>query len=110
MQKPIFEKDTDQTSVPDGYSAYLLRWWWYVVEGKFCGIGVANDAPALDNESDYRSRLPNSLGEISRIFVRNDAPIDERVFELEAKPMPATLEECHPRYPDRKNLGNNSWE
>ena len=110
MPTRVFERDPDQTGVPEGYEAFSLRWWTMVYSGRASAVSLgANHAPAFDWEGEMRARLPNVPGEVSRIFVRAGGAIDPSVFELEATEVPSTLEECHPRYPDRKNLGNNQW-
>jgi hypothetical protein len=108
MTTRMFERDSDQTNVPDGYEAYSLRWWTMVYSGRTAAVSLgANEAPVFDWEGEMYARLPNSLGEISRIMVRVGADIEPALFELRARPIPRSLEECHPRFPERKNLGNS---
>lgn len=103
---PLFERDSDQSHVPDGFVAYRLRIWTTVIEALVDRVYLGeNQLPGLSIIDQSEQRLPEYPGEESRIFVRADSPIDERVFELHAEPIPKTLAECHPRYPTFVNLG-----
>lgn len=109
MSDLMFERDLDQAGVPAGYTAYVLRWWTMFYSGRVRAVSVgANGYPSFDWEEQTHSRLPNFVGETSRLFVRDDAKIDPAALQIQAKPLPASLEACHPRYPKKMNSGNNA--
>lgn len=105
--KPFIELDVDQANVPAGYEAYILRSWKIVYSGVADSIdGIAeNGLPHINWGQISEQRLPEYPGEVSRILAREGAVSDD-ALKVEAPPVPSTLAECHPRFPDRVNLGN----
>ncbi len=88
---PIFERDPNQDNVPDGHTAYLLRWWYSVFSGYVAEERFYNGLAHLTYERESEERLPASIGEVSRVFVRNTAPVKPAVFDIESKPLPKEL-------------------
>ena len=87
----MFEKDADQTDVPKGTVAYIVRCWGVVYTGIVSKIAVENGLPALTydtSEFGASARPAKHPSETSRIFVKNDADIDPAVFQIEAPPIP----------------------
>ena len=87
----IFERDPDQSGTPVGHVAYLLRWWRAVYEtGIVTKVAIGSfGLPHLSWNSGGSMRRPRYLGELTRVFVRDDAEIDPAVFEIDAGPIPA---------------------
>ena len=90
---PMFEKDPNQEDVPVGHVAYLLRFWTAIYdEGRVTKVALSGfGLPHLYFDSGGSMRRPKYAGEYSRLFVREDAPIDPRVFEIDAGPVPADV-------------------
>lgn len=84
----MFERDPDQTNVPDGHTAYTLRHWGRVYEGgSITKVGVwGNALPSLTVNFGMTERDSHFPKEVSRVFVRNDAEIAPQVFTLIARP------------------------
>lgn len=81
----MFERDPNQTNVPDGYTAYIIRWKYSFFSGNATNVTFDNGLPHVFWESNFENRPLAFPGEVSRIFVRSGATIDERVFGIPAQ-------------------------
>lgn len=87
----MFERDIDQSNVPTGTIAYVLRTWGVIYEGIVSRVSVENGLPALGydtSEVGASARPARYPSETSRLFVKEDAEIDPAVFEIMAPPIP----------------------
>lgn len=82
IQHRMFEKDPDQSGVPDGFTAYLLRWKYSFYAGNAATVTFEHGLPHVVWEGNFENRPLAFPGEASRIFVRTEAAIDERVFAI----------------------------
>lgn len=87
----MFERDADQSNVPAGTTAYILRTWGAVYEGIVSRVSIENGLPALGydtSEVGASARPARYPSETSRLFVKEDAEIDPAVFEIFAPAIP----------------------
>lgn len=80
----MFERDPDQSGAPTGCTAYILRAWGVIYDGIVSEVRVTDGLPHLRYISGTGTRRARFPDETSRVFVRNDAPIDESVFQIAA--------------------------
>lgn len=77
----MFERDSDQSNVPEGFEAFLLRAPGMLYKGRVTAVRVTNGLPHLIYEGDA-SAQPVAENVVSRVFVKLGAPIDPEVFQL----------------------------
>ncbi len=87
----LLERDNNQENVPDGCTAFLLRDSRWVAEGGVViGMSIVNGqlnlsfAPIGKDNEIGTIRKPQFPGEMTRLFVRDDAHVEKAVFDLEA--------------------------
>jgi len=95
----FLEIDPVQSNVPPGYVAYSLRQWGHIHSGEIVGVewDDENSRPIFRFGSTlgiHTGRRPALFpAETSRLIVLQDAPIDPRVLELDAGPVPEKVPE-----------------